>query len=211
MLDRIGDKRMSDLEHPQALRGQKVVIIGGTRMGLATARLAAAHGAILVLSSRNKDTLASAAAEIAGEVAIAPGDFSKPAQAEALLRSLAPFDHLVVTASASGRAGGIPDTSPDLARAPFERFWMCYHAFHFAPNFIRATGSVVLLSGSSGRRALAGYGVWSVLHSSIEGLARAGALELAPIRVNVVSPGGIGFAPTDNSRTTRHSSRTWPR
>lgn len=54
---------------------------------------------------------------------------------------------------------------------------------------------MTLLSGSSSRRAAPGAGVWGTLHDSIEALARNAALELAPIRVNVVSPGGIGLRP----------------
>jgi NAD(P)-dependent dehydrogenase (short-subunit alcohol dehydrogenase family) len=45
---------------------------------------------------------------------------------------------------------------------------------------------------------VAGYGVWSALHGGIEALAKAAALELAPIRVNVLSPGGIGIQPDRN-------------
>lgn len=57
---------------------------------------------------------------------------------------------------------------------------------------------MTVLSGSSGRRPAAGYGVWSALHSGIEAPAKAAALELAPIRVNILSPGGIGIRPDRN-------------
>jgi NAD(P)-dependent dehydrogenase (short-subunit alcohol dehydrogenase family) len=56
-------------------------------------------------------------------------------------------------------------------------------------------GSITVISGSSARRPGTGFGVWTALHGAIEALARAAALELAPLRVNVVSPGGIGLHP----------------
>ena len=55
------------------------------------------------------------------------------------------------------------------------------------------SGSVVLLSGSSARTPTPGAGVWTTLHGSLEALARAATIDVAPIRVNVVSPGGIGM------------------
>ncbi len=66
---------------------------------------------------------------------------------------------------------------------------------HYAPGQVRPSGSITLLSGSSGRRPVAGYGVWGTLHGSIEALAKSATLELAPIRVNVISPGGIKLQP----------------
>ena len=177
------------------LVGQRILIIGGgSRMGLATARLAAAKGAHVILSSRSRSRLEAAAVDIPGDVSVSEGDAARPDEAESLLRGLAPLDHIVVTASSGNvDAGGVRDTPPALAQEAFSRFWLSYHILHFAPGVVRENGSITLLSGSSGRRPVAGYGVWSTLHGSIEALARAAALELAPIRVNVVSPGGIGI------------------
>lgn len=188
---------MTDASMPlQDLAGQRVLIIGGSsRMGLATARLAAVRGAEVILSSRNAQKLANAAHSIGGKVRTVTADATDPKQVERLLRDLTPLDHLVVTASASGSAGDLPGTSPEMARTPFERFWISYHAVHFAPQFVKLDGSLTLISGSSGRRPGVGYGFWSTLHSAIEGLSRAAALELAPIRVNTVSPGGVGIRP----------------
>jgi NAD(P)-dependent dehydrogenase (short-subunit alcohol dehydrogenase family) len=112
-----------------------------------------------------------------------------------MLKSLAPIDHIVVTASGSAPATGIVETTPDIARAAFSRFWLSYNVLHYAPNFVKPSGSITLLSGSSGRRPVAGYGVWGTLHGSIEALVKSATLELAPIRVNVISPGGIGLKP----------------
>ena len=66
---------------------------------------------------------------------------------------------------------------------------------HLALEILPPHGSVTLLSGSSARTPAPDAGVWTALHGAIEALARAAAVDLAPIRVNVVSPGGIGMAP----------------
>ena len=57
-------------------------------------------------------------------------------------------------------------------------------------------GSITLTSGSSGRRPQTGFGVYATLHTALNGLATAAAIELAPLRVNAISPGGIGIGRT---------------
>lgn len=191
---------------PPGLVGQRVLVVGGGgRMGLATARLAAAHGADVVISGRSGQQLAAALESAEQPFATRAADFSDPGQVERLLRELAPLDHVVVAASGGGPAGDIPGTPPAAARAAFERFWVSYHALHFAPAAVRPTGSITLLSGSSSRRPAPGAGVWGTLHGSIEALARNGALELAPIRVSVVSPGGINLRP--DRQLAQHQGR----
>ncbi len=72
---------------------------------------------------------------------------------------------------------------------------MNYRILHRASDYLVRNGSVTLISGSSSKTPRKGYGFWGTLHGSIEALGRNAALELAPIRVNVVSPGGIGLPP----------------
>ena len=184
------------LETLYNLTGQKVLIIGGgSRMGLAVAKLAISLGAEVIISSRSTGKLEQAAATISDQVRIYTADASDAQATEQMLKALAPIDHIVITASGSAPATGIVETSPDIARAAFSRFWLSYNVLHSAPNQVCPSGSVTLLSGSSGRRPVAGYGVWGTLHGSIEALAKSAVLELAPIRVNVISPGGIGLQP----------------
>lgn len=178
------------------LTGQKILVIGGSsRMGLAIARLTAQLGAEVIISSRSTQKLEEAAASISDQVRTYAADSSDAQAVEQMLKALVPLDHIVVTASGSAPATSITDTSQEVARAAFSRFWLSYNVLHFAPGCVQPSGSITLLSGSSGRRPVAGYGVWGTLHGSIEALARSATLELAPIRVNVISPGGIGLQP----------------
>lgn len=183
-----------------------LIIGGGSGMGLETARLAAKAGAKVAVSGRTSSKLEQVAKSIEGDVETYPADASDADALKAMLRDLAPLDHVVVSVSSSGSASNLPNTPPDLAKRPFERFWIAYGVVHLAEQFVAPGGSVTLISGSSGRRPAAGYGFYSTLHSAIEGLARAAALELAPIRVNVVSPGGIGIRP--DSQLVHHRSQS---
>lgn len=178
------------------LTNQKILVIGGaSRMGLEVVKLTAALGAEVIVSSRSAERLETAVAAIAGQVRTYAADSADAQAAKQMLKALAPLDHIVVTASGNAPATSIVDTSLEVAQAAFSRFWLSYNILHFAQGNVRASGSITLLSGSSGRRPVAGYGVWGTLHGSIEALARSAALELAPIRVNVISPGGIGLQP----------------
>ena len=181
------------------LHDQRVLVVGGSgEMGLAVARMAAESGAEVIISGRSRtklEEIEKVSQNDSDAFATRAADFSVAEEAESLMRNLAPLDHIVVTTSGGGPAGSVPDTPPEMAQVAFARFWVSYHALHYARDNVRPDGSVNLLSGSSSRRPMAGFGVWGTLHGSIEALARNAVLELAPIRINVVSPGGIGMRP----------------
>jgi NAD(P)-dependent dehydrogenase (short-subunit alcohol dehydrogenase family) len=197
------EETAADQQAGYELTGQKVLVVGGGgRMGLAVARRAVSGGAEVIISGRAKDRLEAASAAVEGEVGVFAADSSVTGEAERLMRAAAPLDHVVVTASGDAPAGD-SEHATRACQGAFSRFWLSYNVLHLAPRYVRPTGSVALLSGSSGRRPAAGYGVWGTLHGAIEALAKNAALELAPIRVNVVSPGGIGMRP--DRQLARHA------
>lgn len=105
------------------LTGQKILIIGGgSRMGLAVARLVSNLGAEVTISSRSTEKLEQAAATISPQVGIYTADAADALATEQMLKALAPIDHIVVTASGSAPSTGIVDTPPDIARIAFSRF-----------------------------------------------------------------------------------------
>jgi NAD(P)-dependent dehydrogenase (short-subunit alcohol dehydrogenase family) len=167
-------------------------------MAQATARQAIAGGAEVVLSSRTHERLTDIAARLDG-LSTVVADPDDPAGATALLEQTGPVDHLVVFAGGptASPARGIADTTLDVAQQSFARFWLSYNLLRAAVGRIEPGGSVLLLSGSSSRRPSDGRGFWGSLHGSIEALGRNAAYELAPIRVNVISPGGIGVVPAN--------------
>lgn len=178
------------------LTGQRVAILGGAgRMGSAVARAVTEAGAQALLLGRDRTTLRETADALGDGASVAVVDVSDRDALRAALHDAGPLDHLVVAVSAGARAGGIGDTAPEAAKAAFGRFWVGYDVLHLAPDMLRDGGSVTLISGSSARTPARGAGVWTALHGAIEALARAASIDIAPLRVNVVSPGGVEMAP----------------
>jgi NAD(P)-dependent dehydrogenase (short-subunit alcohol dehydrogenase family) len=178
-----------------------VVVGGGHHMGLAVARAAAAARARVVIVGRDATRLESAAGLLrddgAAEVVTEATDVSDERKAEELLGRQRGFDHLVITISTGASTTTIGETEVAAARAPFDnRFWPTYGLLHLAPRFMSEEGSITLTSGSSGVRPQVGLGVYGTMHAALNGLARAAAIELAPLRVNAISPGGIGIGRT---------------
>jgi NAD(P)-dependent dehydrogenase (short-subunit alcohol dehydrogenase family) len=105
---------------------------------------------------------------------------------------LGSFDHLVFTAGETLQLGPLADTDLAAARRFFDlRYRGAYGAAKYAAGSIRPRGSIVFTSGLAGARPHAGWSLGASICSAMEGLTRALAVELAPIRVNIVSPGVV--------------------
>lgn len=164
-------------------------------MGLATAMQASSKGFNIIVAGRNEEKLKQIAYDLGDQASYYQVDAMDEGQVIQMLEELAPIDHIVMTVNAPGSATSISNTSTEDAKLVFERFWMNYRILHLAKAYMNANGSITLISGSSSKSPIAKYSFWGTLHGSIEALARNAALDLAPIRVNVVSPGGIGLHP----------------
>jgi NAD(P)-dependent dehydrogenase (short-subunit alcohol dehydrogenase family) len=170
------------------LAGQKVVVVGGSSgIGLATAQLAKSEGADVVVASRNAERLQAAAGKF-GATAIATDVTSDDSVAD-LFRKCGPVDHVVVTA-AQLRSGPFRTVPMDDVRATMEsKFWGAWRVARAAD--IRPSGSLTLVTGFLSIRPRPGAAIVGAANGALESLARALALELAPVRVNAVSPGII--------------------
>lgn len=170
------------------LAGQKVVVVGGSSgIGLATAQFAKSEGADVVVASRNAERLQAAAGKL-GATAIATDVTSDDSVAD-LFRKCGPVDHVVVTA-AQLRSGPFKTVAMDDVRATMEsKFWGAWRVARAAD--IRPGGSLTLVTGFLSIRPRPGAAIVSAANGALESLARALALELAPVRVNAVSPGII--------------------
>jgi NAD(P)-dependent dehydrogenase (short-subunit alcohol dehydrogenase family) len=176
------------------LENKRIVILGGTSgIGLAVAEASLANGAILTVVSSNRGKVDGALARLGGEkVEGFVADVSDERSVEALFRALGVFDHLVFTAGDSTVQSPINNTSLADAKKVFGvRFWGSFLAVHYACASIRAEGSIVLTSSSLPRRPRTGFAIGASIGAAIEAFARASAIELAPIRVNVVALGII--------------------
>jgi NAD(P)-dependent dehydrogenase (short-subunit alcohol dehydrogenase family) len=168
----------------------RVVIMGGTAgIGLATARVLRADGAEVVVTGRNQERLAAAAAE--GLTAERVDGTDEDAVA-AFFERTGSFEHLVLAFS-SGHVGLGPVRETKIAdiRAAFDGKLFAYL---FAVQQAQVTGSVTLLSAASARAALPGLVGLAAVNGAIERLVSPLAADLAPVRVNAVSPGVIDTA-----------------
>lgn len=172
---------------------ERVLVIGGSSgMGLATARAVRAAGGSVVIASTGGARLARAAADLGGDVETARLDIGDAQAVATFFRELGALDHLVITAS-RGYMGPFAELDVSAAKAAFDvGFWGRLVSAQQAAPQIRPGGSIVLFAGISSRRPPArGGAIPASMNAAIEGLGRALALELAPIRVNTISPGVV--------------------
>jgi NAD(P)-dependent dehydrogenase (short-subunit alcohol dehydrogenase family) len=176
-----------------SLSGKKVIILGGSSgMGLATAIAAASEGAKVVIVSSNRGRLDQALKSLPKDSQAYAVDLSKEENIKDLFSQIGRFDHLVYTAGESLSLGSIAETEIDSARQFFAlRFWGAYAAAKYASPLINEGGSINLTSGIAGIRPGKNWSVAASLCTAMEGLVRALAVELAPIRVNCVIPGVV--------------------
>ena len=170
------------------LASEKVVVVGGSSgIGLATAELAKQEGAEVVIASRNAERLKAAAQKLAAKAI--PADVTRDDSVAELFRECGPVDHVVVTA-AQLRTSPFKTVSMEDARATMEgKFWGAWRVARAAE--IRAGGSLTLVSGFLSIRPRPAAAIVGAVNGALESLTRSLALELAPVRVNAISPGII--------------------
>jgi NAD(P)-dependent dehydrogenase (short-subunit alcohol dehydrogenase family) len=173
------------------LLSKRVVILGGSSgLGLATARAAAAGGARIVIVSNNQARIDEALKQLPGESEGYVVDLSKEEAIKVFFERLGKFDHLVYTAGENLTLTPIDELDLEQARSFFTiRFWGAMAAVKYGHAQLNPGGTISLTSGTAGARPRKGWGVAASICTAMEGFTRAMAVELAPIRVNVVIPG----------------------
>lgn len=184
---------METLNSDFSLNGKKVVILGGSSgLGLATAKAAAAEGANVVIVSSNAARVQHAVSELPGNGLGVQADLSDEVSIKRVFEEIGTLDHLVFTAGESLLLSKIADTEVAVARAFFNlRYWGAFMAVKYAASRISAGGSIVLTGGIVSARPNAGWSIGASICAAMDGFTRAMAVELAPVRVNLVSPGVI--------------------
>lgn len=174
------------------LKGKRSVVLGGTSgIGLAVTRQLVAAGADVVAGSHSEERVAEAAR------ALPAADFR---QVDVLDRSglaslfagLAPIDILVNAATGGARAVG-PFVEMDLDgfQGSFQKLWGYVNSVRLCAEHLSETAAIVLVSGFPARKCTTGMSAISTVGNAVEGFVRAIAPEIAPRRINVVSPGVI--------------------
>ena len=168
-----------------------MVIGGSAGIGLETARLARAEGADVILAARNPERLERAAGEV-GAVSSVAFDAADPEQLAQFFAGLpSQIDHVLVTA---GRPYDAPLAELDFVKARREldeHFWLSLHLAREAVGRVRAGGTLLFMSGTGARRPAAGRTLPAAMTAAMPALVANLALEIAPIRVNLIAPGFV--------------------
>ena len=174
-----------------AMEGQRVVVLGGSAgIGLETARSARAEGAEVILTGRNAQRLEQAASDVGAQAGTA-FDVNDPAALDAFFEALdSRVDHVMVTAGGPSYAP-LDEMSPqDVRDVLAGHLALAFEVARHVPAHVRPGGSVILMGGTGGRSPRARSTVAAVT-AAMPALTRSLALELAPVRVNVIAPGFV--------------------
>src|SRR5215831_15045187 len=173
------------------LTGQTVVVIGGSAgIGLETARLARELGADVILTARNEERLRSVGEELGARVSAF--DATDPERLGRFFEELpSPIDHVLLT-------GPGPYYAP-LAEFDFDKAAADVGVHLFLPlrvareavGKVRAGGTLLFIGGTGGRRTAAGFALISALTAAMPAMTRNLALEIAPVRVNLIAAGFV--------------------
>jgi NAD(P)-dependent dehydrogenase (short-subunit alcohol dehydrogenase family) len=179
------------LREPQLL-GQTVVVIGGSSgIGLETARLARAEGADVVLTGRDPERLQRAALEV-GALNSAAFDATDFDRLERFFDDLpTPVDHVMVTAGGPYYERLTAIDFGKARRSVEEHLWLPLHVARNAAARVRPGGTLLFTSGTGGRRPAVGMALVSAFTAALPALTKTLALELAPVRVNLIAPGFV--------------------
>jgi NAD(P)-dependent dehydrogenase (short-subunit alcohol dehydrogenase family) len=171
------------------MNGQTVVVIGGSAgIGLATARQARERGADVILTGRNPERLERAAAEV-GAARTAAFDASDHEAMSAFLAGLGQVDHVISTAGGPYYAP-LAEIDIDAARRSLDdHFLLAINVAQRAVGVVR--GSLTFIGGTGGRKRGVGLSVIGAMTAAMPALIANLALEVAPIRVNLIAPGFV--------------------
>jgi NAD(P)-dependent dehydrogenase (short-subunit alcohol dehydrogenase family) len=172
------------------LKERRVLVVGGSSgIGFETAAVAGSAGASVTIASRSEPRLKAAAARLGGNVETAVLDTNDNAAIERFFAQNKPWDHIVISASQT-KSGPVRELDRGDAKAAIEsKFWGAYRIARVVR--FRGNGSLTLISGFLSERPSASAVLQGAINAALEALARGLALELAPVRVNAVSPGLI--------------------
>lgn len=177
--------------------GTIVVIGGSSGIGLAVARRSLDDGATVVIAGRSQQRLDAARADLArtgppaGRLSAHPVDIGDPAQVTRLFERVGTLSHLVVTAADLPYGPVVSLSEDSMVRAVRSKILGPLFAAQQAAPRITKPGSITFTSGIAASRPAPGGALAATVNGALESMVLALALELAPIRVNAVSPGWV--------------------
>jgi NAD(P)-dependent dehydrogenase (short-subunit alcohol dehydrogenase family) len=176
-------------------KDKKIVIIGASSgMGLATAARFHLKGAHVVMVGRNKEKLQDAAKSFIkyqDQLTIVAADMITPEGREAIMKASGAIDHLVVTAADLAYMP-TKDFTPEVAEQVVQSKLLApLFLAQAALPILAKNSSITFVSGIAAERPIPGGALTGAVNGGLNALIRGMAIELAPIRVNTVSPGWV--------------------
>ncbi|MBL4581522.1 MAG: SDR family oxidoreductase [Gammaproteobacteria bacterium] len=181
------------------LTGKNVVIIGGTAgIGLAAAQAAVAAGAKVWVAGRSEEHIEAAKKIANGSFEVRQADTHDAASLEVIFKEVGTVDHLV-SAAVGGERTLKPflEQTEDQFKAAYDKLWGYAKVVRTGAPYLAKDGAITLVSGSPARKIKPAQSPLSCVGASVENLVRCLAVEMAPVRVNVVSPGTVDTAMFD--------------
>ena len=174
------------------LLGQTVVLIGGSAgIGLATARRARLEGADVILTGRDAERLQKAADEV-GARRVAAFDAGDSEQLEQFFADLpSTIDHVMVTAGQPHYGPLLEMDLADVRRGLEDHLLLAIQVSRLAVDRVPPGGSLVFIGGTGGRQPGVGLGLLSTVTAAMPALVGQLALDVAPVRVNLIAPGFV--------------------
>ena len=183
----------------QNLKDKKVVVIGGTSgIGLAVVNAAAQMGAIVFAAGRSQQNIDKARANCKHDVEFRIADTHDIDSLVKLFEEVGEIDHLVSAATGAERTiAPFMQQSAEQFSAAFEKFWGYTQVARNGEPHVKENGSITLVSGTPARKYKSGSSSLSCTGGAVEAFVKALAIEIAPKRINAVSPGLIDTAMWD--------------
>jgi NAD(P)-dependent dehydrogenase (short-subunit alcohol dehydrogenase family) len=177
------------------IAGKKIIIVGGSSgMGLGVARAAQAKGADVIIVGRSQERLEKALADLAGpgDARTIAADVTREDDVRRLFQTAGSFDHLVVTAAADLAYQPVRELDLDAARRTIDaKLIAALLLAKHAATCIDEHGSITFTAGIAAERPLPTGTLVAAVNGALFSLGYGLAIALAPVRVNVLSPGWI--------------------
>jgi NAD(P)-dependent dehydrogenase (short-subunit alcohol dehydrogenase family) len=178
-------------QHEPELRGQVVVVIGGSAgIGLESARRAHREGAEVILTGRDPERLERAALDVGAETTAA-FDANDAAALKRFFDGLSRVDHVLVTAGGPRYGPMLEMDSAQVRDAISDHAVLGLEVARHAAPKMAPGGTLLLVGGTGGRRISRELGIASAATAALPPFVAALALELAPVRVNLIAPGFV--------------------
>ena len=171
----------------------RIVLIGATSgIGLAVARRAAEAGAAVTIASRRPESVERALGLLPAGVVGHAVDASSSEDVAAFFDEVGRFDHFAYTAAENFTGFPLADYAVERAQRFFAlRLFHMLDAVRLAVPHLAPNGSITLMSGTAAFKGGAGWTLGTAVCGAVVSAARSLAVELAPLRVNVVAPGVV--------------------